>query len=112
MFFLSQKVLVFTFFRLFFTVTSFRRYVEDADTILDALFWSYSETECADSQAVQQYNENLNRLLQCLSGDQMNSIIDTVNDLCWEHDRRGFINGFKLGMRLEQEISQCPYSHN
>ena len=81
-------------------------HVGDADTILDALFWLYSETECADSQAVQQYNENLNRLLQCLSGDQMNSIIDTVNDLCWEHDRRGFINGFKIGMRLEQELSQ------
>lgn len=87
-------------------------HLEDADSILDALFWSYSETARADSRAVQQYNENLNHLLQGLPAERVNTIIDTVNDLCWEHDRQGFINGFKLGMRLEQEISQCPYSHN
>ena len=78
---------------------------EDADTILDALFWVYSESACVDGQAILQYNENLNRLLKGLPTERINTIIDTVNDLCWEHDRRGFINGFKLGMRLEQEIS-------
>ena len=79
---------------------------EDADTILDALFWVYSEMACTDGQAVLQYNENLNLLLNGLPAERVNTIIDIVNDLCWEHDRRGFINGFKLGMRLEQEISQ------
>ena len=79
---------------------------EDTDTILDALFWAYSEAACADGQAIQQYNENLNRLLNGLPAERVNTIIDTVNDLCWEHDRQGFINGFKFGMRLEQEISQ------
>ena len=79
---------------------------EDADTILDALFWVYSETASADSQEIQQYNDNLNQLLQDMPAERVTTIIDTVNDLCWEHDRQGFINGFKLGMRLEQEISQ------
>ena len=79
---------------------------EDTDTILDALFWAYSEAACADGQAIQQYNENLNRLLNGLPAERVNTNIDTVNDLCWEHDRQGFINGFKFGMRLEQEISQ------
>lgn len=79
---------------------------EDADTILDALFWVYSEAACAVGQAILQYNENLNRLLNGLPTERANTIIDTVNDLCWEHDRQGFINGFKFGMRLEQEISQ------
>ena len=79
---------------------------EDADTILDALFWVYSEAACADGQAVLQYNENLYRLLNGLPAERVNTIIDTVNDLCWEHERRGFINGFKLSMRLEQEVSQ------
>ena len=79
---------------------------DDADTILDALFWAYSEAACADGQAVLQYNENLNCLLNDMPADRANTIIDTVNDLCWEHERLGFTNGFKLGMRLEQEISQ------
>ena len=81
-------------------------HLEDADTILDVLFWVYSETSCADSPTVLRYSENLNRLLQGLPAEHLNTIINTVNDLCWEHDRQGFINGFKLGMRLEQEISQ------
>ena len=79
---------------------------EDADSILDALFWVYSEAACADSQAVRQHNENLNRMLNGLPAERVNTIIDTVNDLCWEHARLGFINGFRLGMRLEQEIAQ------
>lgn len=79
---------------------------EDADTILDALFWVYSATACADGQAIRQYNENLDHLLQDMPAEYVNTIIDIVNDLCREHDRQGFINGFKLGMRLEQEISQ------
>ena len=79
---------------------------DDADTILDALFWMYSEAACADGQAVLQYNENLNRLLHGLPAEHSSTIINTVNDLCWEHERQGFINGFKIGMRMEQEISQ------
>ena len=79
---------------------------EDAESILDGLFWAYSEAAGADSKAVLQYSENLNCLLNCLPTERVNTIIDTVNDLCWEHDRQGFINGFKFGMRLEQEISQ------
>lgn len=79
---------------------------EDADTILDALFWTYSEAAGADSKAVLQYSENLNCLLNGLPVERANTIIDTVNDLCWEHDRQGFINGFRIGMRLEQEIAQ------
>ena len=81
-------------------------HAKDADTILDALFWAYSETACADSQAVRQSNEYLNRLLHDMPAEHANTIINTINDLCWEHDRQGFINGFKIGMRLEQEISQ------
>lgn len=50
--------------------------------------------------------KNLNRLLYGLPAERVNTIIDTVNDLCWEHDRQGFINGFKLEMRPEQEILQ------
>ena len=62
-------------------------HAEDANSILDALFWAYSETACADSQSVRQSNENLNRLLHDLSAEQANTIIDTVNVLSWEHER-------------------------
>ena len=54
---------------------------------------------------LQQGYDTLQQQLQCLPAQDANTIINTVNDLCWEHDRQGFINGFKMGMRLEQELS-------
>lgn len=79
---------------------------DDVHTILDALFWAYCETAGADNENVQQGYDTLQQHLQRLPAQDVNIIIDAVNDLCWEHDRLGFINGFKMGMRLEQELSQ------
>ena len=79
---------------------------DDVHTILDALFWAYCESAGADNENVQQGYNTLQQQLQRLPAQDVNTIINTVNDLCWEHDRQGFINGFKMGMRLEQELSQ------
>ena len=79
---------------------------DDVHTILDALFWAYCESAGADNENVQQGYDTLQQQLQLLPAQDVNTIINTVNDLCWEHDRQGFINGFKMGMRLEQELSQ------
>ena len=79
---------------------------DDVQTILDALFWAYCESAGADNDNVQQGYDTLQQQLQLLPTQDVNAIINTVNDLCWEHDRQGFINGFKMGMRLEQELSQ------
>jgi len=79
---------------------------DDVHTILDALFWAYCESAGADNENVQQGYDTLQQQLQLLPTQDVNAIINTVNDLCWEHDRLGFMNGFKMGMRLEQELSQ------
>ena len=79
---------------------------DDVHTILDALFWAYCESAGTDNETVQQGYDDLQRHLQGLQPQAMDTIIDTVTDLCWEHDRLGFINGFKMGIRLEQELSQ------
>ena len=79
---------------------------DDVHTILDALFWAYCESAGGDSEGVQQAYDSLHRQLQGLQLRHTDAILNTVSDLCWEHDRLGFINGFKMGMRLEQELSQ------
>ena len=79
---------------------------DDVHTILDALFWVYCESAGADNENVQQGYDILQQQLQLLPAPDVDAIINTVNDLCWEHDRQGFTNGFKMGMRLEQELSQ------
>jgi len=79
---------------------------DGGDTILDALFWIYCESAGGDSEGVQQAYDSLHNQLQGLQLQHADAILDTVSDLCWEHDRLGFINGFRMGMRLEQELSQ------
>ena len=81
-------------------------YSDDVHTILDALFWIYCESASGDSEGVQQAYDSLHNQLQGLQPQHADAILNTVNDLCWEHDRQGFINGFKMGMCLEQELSQ------
>ena len=63
------------------------------DTILDALFWTYCESAGGDSEGVQQAYDSLHNQLQGLQPQAMDAVINTVTDLCWEHDRLGFING-------------------
>jgi len=79
---------------------------DGGDTILDALFWIYFESASGDSEGVQQAYDSLHNQLQGLQPQHADAILNTVSDLCWEHDRQGFINGFKMGMCLEQELSQ------
>ena len=79
---------------------------DGGDTILDALFWAYCESTGGDNENVQQGYDTLQQQLQRSPTQDVNAIINIVNDLCWEHDRLGFINGFKMGMRLEQELPQ------
>lgn len=36
----------------------------------------------------------------------MDGVIDTVCTLCWEHEKTGFVEGVKVGIRLAQELSE------
>lgn len=69
---------------------------DGGDTILDALFWAYCESAGANNENVQQGYDTLQQQLQWLPAQDMNTIINIVNDFCWEHDQQGFISGFKM----------------
>ena len=77
---------------------------KDGDSVIDSLFWAYCEKAEGDSEAVQQIFEEIHEGLQGLSHRPIERIDDLLNDLAWEYERRGFIDGFKIGMRLEQEV--------
>ena len=80
--------------------------VNDGDSVIDSLFWAQCEKAEGDSEAVQRIFEEIHGELQGLSHQQMERIDDLLNDFAWEHERRGFIDGFKIGMRLEQEVME------
>ena len=78
----------------------------DCDSVVDSLFWAHCEKAEGDSGAVQQIFGKIQSEFHGLSHQQQERIDDLLNDLAWEHERRGFIDGFKIGMRLEQEIRE------
>jgi len=78
--------------------------VNDGDSVIDSLFWAHCEKAEGDSGVVQQIFEEIHDGLQGLAHRQIEQIDDLLNDLAWEHERRGFIDGFKIGMRLVQEV--------
>ena len=39
-------------------------------------------------------------------GREMDKIIDTVCSLCRDHEKSGFVEGLKIGIRLQAELAE------
>lgn len=88
-----------------------RRYFEkqpsvsygDADTILDALFWLYTEHNSLDSDAIMAQFAKLREYLK-LPPQEYDEVFYTVSDLCILHSRSAFTEGVRLGFQLRNEL--------
>lgn len=79
-------------------------YGRDAQTILEMLYCYYHECNNTDSNAVKEAFEELYQHMHGMPLREMDRIVDAVCVLCTEHERSGFIEGVKVGIRLAQEI--------
>ena len=79
-------------------------YGRDAHTILEMLYCYYHECNNADSDAVKAAFDYLYQRMHGMTLREMDRIVDAVCVLCTEHERSGFIEGVKVGIRLAQEI--------
>lgn len=78
----------------------------DAHSILDMLFTYYQQCNNADTDAVKAAFEDLYQRMHGMPLREMDRIVDAVCTLCREHGKAGFIEGVKVGIQLEQEITQ------
>ena len=78
----------------------------DAHSILDMLFTYYQQCNNADTDAVKAAFEDLYQRMHGMPLREMDQIVDAVCTLCREHEKAGFIEGVKVGIQLEQEITQ------
>lgn len=76
----------------------------DAHSILDMLFTYYHECNNTDTCAVKTAFEALYQQMHGMPLREMDRIVDTVCTLCREHEKAGFTEGVKVGIRLIQEI--------
>lgn len=74
-------------------------------TVLGMLYDAYTELNNTETQAVKQAFEALYALLDRTRGADAEEIANAVCDLCREHEKAGFIDGVRVGVRLAQEAN-------
>ena len=76
----------------------------DAQSVLEMLFGHYSDYARLDNEIIRQGFEKLYEQLDALCLKGKDRIIDSVCFLCQKHEKSGFTEGVKIGMRLQQEL--------
>ena len=77
----------------------------DGESVLTLLYEAYSEyNRLDDAQIKTDFNE-LYRLMNGMELRDMDKIIYPVCKLCRDHERSGFVEGIKIGIRLAHEMS-------
>ena len=75
------------------------------ESLLEMLFNVYTEFNRFDNQIIR---EDFNDLYTAMNGktlQEMDQIIYPVCTLCRDHEKTGFEEGIKVGIRLAQELS-------
>ena len=78
----------------------------DGYSILTLLYETYSEENRMDND---QIKANFNTLYLAMNGmtlKEMDRVIYPVCTLCREHEKTGFIEGIKVGIRLQHELHE------
>ena len=94
-------------------ITRLKAYVEatiprenlSPESLLEMLFNVYTEFNGFDNQIIR---EDFNDLYTAMNGKtlrEMDQIIYPVCTLCRDHEKTGFEEGVKVGIRLAQELS-------
>ena len=76
----------------------------DCHSILDMLYYRYSECNRLDNAEIKAAFTDLYQQMHDMSLREMDRIIDVVCTLCREHEKAGFTEGIKLGFLLASEI--------
>lgn len=77
----------------------------NAQSILEMLYTCYNQYNRMDTEEIKAGFDDLYRHMNGIPLRDMDGIIDTVCTLCREHEKAGFVEGVKVGMRLKQELS-------
>lgn len=77
----------------------------DCHSILDMLYYRYSECNRLDNVEIKTAFESLYQQMHGMSLREMDRITDVVCTLCREHKKAGFTEGIKVGVQVEHELS-------
>jgi len=78
----------------------------DGESVLTLLYEAYADSNKMDNGTIK---EDFNELYRQMNGMQlrdMDKIIYPVCTLCRDHQRSGFVNGIRVGIRLREELAE------
>ena len=78
----------------------------DGTSVLTMLYEAYSQSNPMDDAQLKQDFENLYQQMNGMSLQEMDQILDPVCALCRCHQRTGFTEGVKIGVKLREELQQ------
>ena len=79
--------------------------LDDSESVLELLFNAYTEINGHDNEIIRQ---DFNTLYAAMNGKtlhEMDEILYPVCTLCRDHEKAGFEEGVKVGIRLARELS-------
>ena len=76
----------------------------DADSVLGLLYECFNENNPYDNDQIKADFEELYLQMNGMSLRDMDKIIYPACKLCRDHEKAGFIEGIKVGIRLQAEL--------
>ena len=78
----------------------------DGDSVLSMLYEAFAEADPMDDGRLKQDFHELYELMNGMPLREMDKIIYPVCTLCRDHQRSGFVEGVRIGVKLKQELEE------
>ena len=78
----------------------------DGESVLTMLYECHNENNPYDNEQIKEDFNELYRLMNGMELREMDKIIYPVCRLCRNHERSGFIEGIKIGIQLQAELTE------
>ena len=78
----------------------------DGDSVLTLLYEAYADSNKMDDETIWEDFNELYRQMNGMELREMDKIIYPVCTLCRDHQRSGFVEGIKVGIRLREELAE------
>jgi len=78
----------------------------DAESLLEMLFNIYTQFNGFDNAQIRKDFDALYAAMNSKTLKEMDEVIYPVCTLCRNHEKAGFVEGIKVGIRLRQELAE------
>lgn len=78
----------------------------DGESVLTLLYEAYAESNRMDDGTIREDFNELYRLMNGMDLREIDRIIYPVCTLCRDHQRSGFVEGIKVSIRLQAELTE------